>query len=254
MTGGSGASIGAIVFDLWGTLMSERREVFRERARLRYEGVRPVLDRHGIEVELEDFTRTHLESNRMIGLMQNEGRDVSAEERARHVVYQLAPHAADRLDERDLETFVEAYSGAVVSTPPELLDGAVEALDGARERGLGVGLISNTGVSSGRHLREVFKAAGILDRFDSLIFSDELGRAKPHREVFERAAGELEVDAASAVFIGDTPRFDVGPPRRYGWWVVQVGHREDGDPPAHRRVESVGEVFDALADLGLVPR
>jgi HAD superfamily hydrolase (TIGR01509 family) len=253
MSSNDGPAIEAIVFDLWGTLMRERREVFRERAQLRYEGVRPVLDRHAIEVALEDFTRLHLESNRVIGQMQNAGRDITAEERARHVVYQLAPHAADRLDDDDLATFVEAYSGAVVATPPVLLEGALDALDAARERGLGVGLISNTGVSSGRHLRQVFQAAGILDRFDSLVFSDELGRAKPHRAVFDRAATELGVEAASAVFVGDTPRFDVGPPRRYGWWVVQVGDRGDGDPPAHRRVDSVGEVFEALADLGLLP-
>lgn len=253
MSSNDGRAIDAIVFDLWGTLMRERREVFGERAQLRYEGVRPVLDRHGIEVALEDFTRLHLESNRIIGQMQNAGRDITAEERARHVVYQLAPHAADRLDDEDLVAFVEAYSGAVVATPPELLEGALEALDEARDHGLGVGLISNTGVSSGRHLRQVFEAAGILDRFDSLVFSDELGVAKPHREVFDRAAAELGVDATSAVFVGDTPRFDVGPPRRYGWWVVQVGDRGDGDPPAHRRVESVGEVFEALRDLGLLP-
>ena len=84
-------SIGAIVFDLWGTLMTERRDVFRERARLRFDGVRPVLGRYDIEVDLETFTRTHLESNRIIGEMQNAGRDITAEERARHVVYQFAP-------------------------------------------------------------------------------------------------------------------------------------------------------------------
>ncbi len=244
----------AIVFDLWGTLMSERRELFRKRAALRFEGVRPVLERHDIQVDLDRFTRTHLESNRIIGQMQNAGRDITAEERARHVVYQFAPHAADRLDDRDLETFVEAYSGAIVDTPPVLLDGAVAALRESRARGLRVGLISNTGVSSGRHLRRVFEGAGILGQFDSLVFSDEHGHAKPHRALFDHSADELGVGASAAVFVGDTPRFDVGPPRRYGWWVVQVGDGDDGDPPAHRRVEGVSDVFAALVELGLLER
>lgn len=244
--------VDAIVFDLWGTLMTERRELLRERAARRYEGVRPVLARHGITVALDEFTRAHLGSNRQIGLMQNAGRDVTAEERARHVVYQLAPHAADRLDDRDLEAFVEAYSGAILTTPPVLLDGADAALEEAQQRGLRVGLVSNTGISAGRHLRHVFAETGILERFDSLVFSDEHGRAKPHRDIFDRAARELGVPVDRAVFVGDTPRFDVGPPRSYGWWVVQVGDREDGDPPAHRRVATVSELFEALGELALL--
>ena len=55
------------------------------------------------------------------------------------------------------------------------------------------------------------------------------------------------------VFVGDTPRFDVSPPRHYGWWVVQVGDRDDGMPPAHKRVPHVGHVHPALLEMGLLP-
>lgn len=242
----------AIVFDLWGTLMTEQRGRFPERARLRHEGVRDVLRRHGIEVEQDEFTQRHLASNRTIARMQDQGRDVSAEERARHVVYQFAPHLADRLTDEDVAEFIDGYSGVVRYTPPVLLDGALEAVERARSFGLRVGLMSNTGVSGGRHLREVFAEHGLLDCFDSLLFSDEHGMAKPNPRFFERALEELGATPETAAFIGDTPRFDVGPPRRLGWWVVQVGDRADGDPPAHRRVESVADIYEALGDLGLI--
>ncbi len=242
----------AIVFDLWGTLMTEQRGRFPERARLRYEGVRHVLQRHGIEIEQDEFTQRHLASNRTIGRMQDQGRDVSAEDRARHVVYQFAPHLADRLSAEDVAEFVEGYGGVVRHTPPVLIDGTLEALDRARHLGLRVGLMSNTGIAGGRHLREVFSEHGLLDYFDSLLFSDEHGMAKPNPRFFDRALEELAATPETAAFIGDTPRFDVGPPRRLGWWVVQVGDRDDGDPPAHRRVESVADVYGALGDLGLI--
>jgi putative hydrolase of the HAD superfamily len=246
------ARVRAVVFDLWGTLMAERRELFPRRAELRYRGVAPLLRRHGLELSQDQFTRLQLQSNSIIGRMQDGGRDLSAEERARHVVYQFAPHLADRLSDDEVATFVEAYSGAIRETAPALLDGAGAALEACVAHGLRVGLISNTGVSSGRHLRQVFEAQGILGHFDVLLFSDELGIAKPSRAIFDRALDALAVPEREAVFVGDTPRLDVEPPRRYGWWVVQVGGRDDGDPAAHRRVGGVGEVVEALDGMGLL--
>ena len=246
------APVRAVVFDLWGTLMAERRELFPRRAELRYGGVAPLLRRHGVELSQDQFTRLQLQSNRVIGRMQDAGRDLSAEERARHVVYQFAPRLADRLSDDEVATFVEAYSGAIRETAPALLEGAGAALEACVAHGLRVGLISNTGVSSGRHLRQVFEALGILRHFDVLLFSDELGVAKPSRAIFDRALAALAVSQREAVFVGDTPRLDVAPPRRYGWWVVQVGGRDDGDPAAHVRVAGVGDLVGALDGMGLL--
>ena len=242
----------AIVFDLWGTLMTERRSVFVERAQMRYDGIAPILRRHGIEVTLEEFTERHRASNTELAALQEVGSDVTAEERARLVIARFDPAAAERVTAEDVDAFIEAYGGPIVATPPELLDGAAAAIEEARARGLRLGLISNTGISGGRHLRPVLAAHGLLDAFDVLLFSDELRQSKPHPEIFEAALTALQVTPDEAVFVGDTPRYDVGPPRRYGWWVVQVGDRDDGDPPAHLRVPGVGELFTGLDALGLL--
>jgi len=246
--------IRAVVFDLWGTLMSERRDMFPVRARLRYERCVPILARYGIETTQEEFTRHHQRSNSTLARLQEYGRDVSSEERARHVFYQYRPGLADHIEEADATAFAEAYGGVIVETPPELLPGAREALDACRARGLRVGLISNTGVAGGRHLRQVFEATGIIGHFDALTFSDEHRRAKPHPGIFETTLEALGTTPGETVFVGDTPRYDVGPPRRYGWWVVQVGERDDGDPPAHLRLPHAGDLFEGLDRLGLQTR
>lgn len=243
--------ISAVVFDLWGTLMSERADTFPERARLRFERCAPILAKYGIGTTQEEFTRRHQRSNSTLARLQEYGRDVSSEDRARHVFYQFRPGLADHIDEADATAFAEAYGGVIEHTPPVLLPGARETLDECRARGLRVGLISNTGVAGGRHLRRVFEAAGIAAHFDALMFSDEQRRAKPHPGLFQATLDALGVTAAETVFVGDTPRYDVAPPRRYGWWVVQVGERADSDPPAHIRVANVGELFGGLEGLAL---
>lgn len=242
----------AIVFDLWGTLMTERRSVFPQRALLRYEGVAPILARHGLAPTLEEFTERHRASMAALAALQEEGRDVTQEERARHLLGQFDADAARRATDEDVSAIIEAYGGPILGTPPDLLHGAAEAITEARARGLRVGLISNTGVSGGRHLRPVLEGHGLLGHFDSLLFSDELRRSKPHPEVFEAALRALDATPDEAVFVGDTPRYDVSPPRRLGWWVVQVGDRDDGDPPAHVRIPGVGDLFPALEMLGVL--
>lgn len=244
--------IRAVVFDLWGTLMSERRDTFPVRARLRFERCAPILAKYGIETTQEEFTRHHQRSNSTLARLQEYGRDVSGEDRARHVFYQYRPGIADHIDEADASAFAEAYGGVIDHTPPDLLPGAREALEQCRARGLRVGLISNTGVAGGRHLRRVFQHHEVLSHFDALMFSDEQRRAKPDAGLFQATLDALGVTAEEAVFVGDTPRYDVGPPRRYGWWVVQVGERADGDPPAHIRIPNVGELFEAFKRLALV--
>ncbi|RJQ10598.1 MAG: HAD family hydrolase [Dehalococcoidia bacterium] len=243
--------IRAVVFDLWGTLMSERRDTFPVRARLRFERCAPILAKYGIETTQEEFTKHHQRSNSTLARLQEYGRDVSGEDRARHVFYQYEPGIADHIDEADATAFAEAYGGVIEHTPPDLLSGAREVLEECRARGLRTGLISNTGVAGGRHLRRVFERHRVIDYFDALMFSDEQRRAKPHPGLFQAALDTLGVTAAETVFVGDTPRYDVEPPRRYGWWVVQIGERADGDPPAHIRLPHVGELFEGLGRLAL---
>src|SRR3990172_12429255 len=110
-------TVGEIVFDLWGTLMTERRGMFPERAALRYAGVAPILARHGIAPTLEEFNERQRESNRALARLQEEGRDVSAEERARHVIAQFDAEAAARATDAEIAAFVEAYGGPIVPTP-----------------------------------------------------------------------------------------------------------------------------------------
>ena len=243
----------AMVFDLWGTLMTERRDVFPERARLRFERLEPLFARHGIVTTLEEMGPRQRAANTALGALQDSGVDVTAEERIRRILAEFDAEVAAAATQAELGDFVDAYGHAFLQTPPVLLDGAIEAVERARSAGLGVGLISNTGIAAGRHLRQVLGQVGLIEHFDSLLFSDEHRMAKPNQRLFAQSLADLDAMPTEAVFVGDTPRFDVGPPRQYGWWVVQVGDREDGAPPAHQRVTGVRDVFPALQTMGLLP-
>lgn len=66
-----------------------------------------------------------------------------------------------------------------------------------------IGLLSN---SSGRYLRPILEQHGLLELFDEITVSAEVGLIKPDLAIFHHVLGELGVEAGEALFIDDNPR------------------------------------------------
>jgi putative hydrolase of the HAD superfamily len=134
--------------------------------------------------------------------------------------------------------------------PHTLTDPDVPGLfTGLRERGIKVGVLSNT-VWTREYHEAVFARDGVLDLVDGAVYSSEIEHAKPHPEAFAAALAAVGVtDPASAVYVGDRPYEDVHGAQRVGMRAVLVPH---SDIPADQRVP-VDVVPDAvvhrLADL-----
>lgn len=88
--------------------------------------------------------------------------------------------------------------------PHTITDPQVRPLwEGLRDRGIRVGVLSNTIWSRDYHER-VFARDGVLDLVDGSVYTSEIARAKPHREAFFAALDAVGVsDPAGAVYVGD---------------------------------------------------
>ncbi|HQJ75451.1 MAG TPA: HAD family hydrolase [Bacteroidota bacterium] len=108
----------------------------------------------------------------------------------------------------DFEYLVKIFQEAILLNPPSVMDGSKQAIiELYKEYKLGI--ISDTGFSPGKILRNILKENGLIDYFSVLIFSDEYGKSKPHPDNFLYAAKELGVDISSLAHIGDNERTDV---------------------------------------------
>ena len=72
--------------------------------------------------------------------------------------------------------------------------------------------------------RAKLRALGLVDSFDAVVFSDELGREhrKPDPAPFLRAAALLGVDPAAMVHVGDRPAKDVAGAHAVGMRAIRV--------------------------------
>ncbi|MEV8318656.1 HAD-IA family hydrolase [Streptomyces sp. NPDC059900] len=83
---------------------------------------------------------------------------------------------------------------------------AAEVLAGLRERGIRIAVISNIGWDP----RPVFRAHGLDPYVDAYTLSYEHEIQKPDPRLFARACGELGVDPADTLMVGDDRRTDAG--------------------------------------------
>ena len=77
-------------------------------------------------------------------------------------------------------------------------------------------IVSDAIFTPGRNLRELLRGAGMLEHFDFFVFSDEIGRSKPHPAVYEAVAVHYGISIESIVHIGDRPHNDLGGPHAVG--------------------------------------
>lgn len=98
---------------------------------------------------------------------------------------------------------------------PDPIPGVRDALSSLDGR-VRLGIISDAIVSPGRTLRGILADHDLLHFFDFCVFSDEVGRSKPNRRVFDAAAEGLGVPLDALAHVGDRESNDVIGPQQVG--------------------------------------
>jgi putative hydrolase of the HAD superfamily len=169
------------------------------------------------------------------------GRILAAEDRAwrRTRSDGTSARIEELLAEAGVDTGHPGHSPALTAyeefwEPHTFTDPEVPALlRGLRERGLRVGVLSNT-IWSRRFHDAVFARDGVLELIDGAVYTSEIAHAKPHPEAFRAAVAAVGLDDPRAcVYVGDRPYEDVHGAQRVGMRGILVPH---SDIPADQQV------------------
>jgi HAD superfamily hydrolase (TIGR01509 family) len=229
----------AVTFDFWQTIAGEPTQpiLHPKRVTLWDDILAGAHPRERIDEVLRGIGR-HRER------LWRQGEQFGAAEAAAIAVAELDPD----IDDATERALVDAFVGSGEGIELELTPGIEEALRELDEAGLRLGIVCDVGFTSGEHLRDVLRRAGILERFDGWAFSDEVGAYKPDPVIFHHALREMGgVAPDRAAHIGDLRRTDIAGARAMG--MVAVRYRGANDDPPEDGPEG-HHVLDDHAALG----
>ncbi|UOE93587.1 HAD family hydrolase [Alkalihalobacillus sp. LMS39] len=88
-----------------------------------------------------------------------------------------------------------------------------------------IGVLTN---GPGSHQFAKIKTLGILPyvKKEFIFISDEVGVAKPNKQIFIHAAQTLKIDDEDLVYVGDNWTNDIVPSSQLGWQAIWYNHRQ----------------------------
>jgi putative hydrolase of the HAD superfamily len=243
----SGSRIKALSFDLWDTLVlddsdepeRQARGLRSKKAERRY-ATWEALNRHR-PISLEQVSLAYDIVDAAFNQVWHE-QYVTWTIRERIAV--LLEGLGRSLSATDLETLVEHHETMEVEIPPDPLPGAGAALEELHGR-YQLCVVSDVIVTPGRNLRKLLERHDLARHFDAFVFSDEVGRSKPHRAMFDAAARALDVDLTELLHVGDRQRKDIAGARALGAKAVLFTGSRDAD----KNQTTADGVCERYADL-----
>ena len=155
------------------------------------------------EMEFTDFYGPFVESHReLLELRQKDLKEYPNRKRFEIFMEKTGLKGDDDLLERFVCSHMESLSGAMVYPKHH-----TEILFYLKEKGYRLSVVSN--FDHAPTARKLLGKFGIIDFFEHIVISEEVGWRKPHRKIFEFALSRLGKNASDVIFIGDNPEADI---------------------------------------------
>lgn len=140
----------------------------------------------------------------------------------------------------------QAYTAHVSREPIQVKSGAVELLAHVAAQGVPAAVATSTRTATARRKLE---AAGLLGRFAAVAGADQVGRSKPHPDIYLHTAQLLQVDPAECLALEDSDN-GVRAAVASGMCVVQI---PDLIPPSAELLALGHIVLPGLAAVASYP-
>lgn len=203
----------AITFDFWQTLVDDTRE--RETMTARKQMMHEYLTKHGFNPPPSLDDGFAAAKPWFHNIYHSEQRTPTLEERLEFVLN----HFGIKLTSQQLQPLAYEFGELGLMLGPVPTPNIAETL-AELSKHYPLGIVSDTGYTPGSVLRKHLESHDLLRYFSAFSFSNESGRAKPHRHAFMTTLDQLGVEPANAIHCGDLLAHDVLGAKNLGMTAV----------------------------------
>lgn len=240
-----GSRIKTVWFDLDDTLIDFRANS-RAALRIVYDSVEPI---RLLFADAEAWTERYEFHNHRLWDQYSRAeidRDTLRMERFR---LPLAEAGMTDTEARRLSEFLDTYYLDRLAEQKNLIPGAIELIDAIKNRwpDIRIGVLSN-GFADVQHRK--IRNAGLQDKIDLTVLSDDIDVNKPDRRLFEHAARMAASEQPdSNLLIGDNPATDIAGALGAGWhaiWFDRADLAPAPDAPRCARTTALAAILPLL--------
>ncbi len=193
--------IKAITFDCWDTLIVDDESTNKKIK----EYFCLILKDHGLPANQDEMDKLFSQEAK---LFQNHIIDHKKTQNSRARAETILRLAGVQIPASKINIISGHSDQVALEFRPPVIPGIKQALDVLSEV-YKLGVICNTGWHSARTVKQLLKDYNFLKYFSHLTFSDEMGVAKPHKQIFEYTMEKLGFGTEEAVHIGDSEYSDI---------------------------------------------
>ncbi len=202
----------ALIFDLGSTLIEYEKIPWPEMAPHCMKEVAKFLRKKKIDIPDDEQFVEQFEA------LKTEYRKLASDKYIEWTIPQVAEKLLKNIsieaDEKLIDGMFEAYYKPIEKNL-SVYDDTADTLELIKNKGLTIGLVSNTIFPESAHLREL-KRFKISQYFDFTLFSSTFGLRKPHSDIFIKAANLAGYAPSECVYIGDRYLEDITGPESIG--------------------------------------
>ncbi|MFX0037363.1 MAG: HAD family hydrolase [Candidatus Hermodarchaeota archaeon] len=230
--------IKTVTFDLWNTIFTNR---FYSDMRLHL--LNHFLEKNGIFLSSDKMKNAFFSTFNIsdLNLEETNYRHIYTYERISNL-FQVLDIKCSESQIKDIE---KSFEEVMLKAPPPLKACVKETLKEISSD-FNIGLISNTGITPGRIIKEVFNMYDILKYFQLTLFSDETGVYKPNPLMFKTALDKFECKPQNAIHIGDILETDIRGAKNCKMLTIWIN---DSSTPRSQNIKpdyEIQKIYDAV--------
>lgn len=238
-------NITAITFDLWDTLYIDDDYKDLCRKKNRFDIIHNSLKKNNFDICDNTLHQAIIHANKIAKkTWYNLQKTCGAKERFNIILKYL---------KIDLEEYTKCEIANLLEEsgyyfPPLKISGIENILENLSKK-YKLGLISDTGQTSGRVLRKILQRDNIYDYFLEYSFSDEIGVSKPHKKIFDITLKKLCSLPSNTVHIGDNIETDICGAINYGMKVIHITNENNNayiNNKNYYQVDNINNIYKYL--------